>query len=376
MNATSATPNLFQRLHLSLQLDAIKESPYGLRPQFTRYPRATIMALLGSWSLFAFAIWVAAWAAFIGAIVGFVGTANLAQTYVPGSGSAAGVLGAVLGAVAGFAFGFVVVFGDGIAVASFHVLISLVSGAILASVATAFMITIEPWIMYFHGYRPPSHREERILMPVLRDVARAMRLRHVPQLLIADTTTPGAWTHCRHIVVSKRLLDLPHDELAGILIHELRHWLSGDTAGLLYVSMAGLPITLSINLLSRFRKAPTPVVALVFTLALWPFLLIPKFFIMPLLAMEGRDKEYKADAAATNAGYGPGLIRALEQLRPFEQARSGWEAVLHATHPPMEYRIEAIEEDLARMAPKEPDSVGRIFSRDPEQTAVEPTPIS
>jgi Zn-dependent protease with chaperone function len=142
------------------------------------------------------------------------------------------------------------------------------------------------------------------------------------------------------------LLDLPADQLGGVLAHELHHWRSGDTTGLLFVSMCGLPLTLTANVIAYFRRVRQPLVVVASSAILWPYLLIAKWMIQPLLAAEGRAYEYDADKAAVNAGYGQGLYLALEQLRPFEQARSGWEDVICAAHPPMEYRLEAIEDEI------------------------------
>jgi Zn-dependent protease with chaperone function len=349
MNAQplATTPSIFRRWFDALRLDEVTWA--AAQRGIVRYPRAVILALLGSWSLLAFALWVAVLTGIIGGIVGFFGAAYLAQSYVQGSGSAVGVIGGLLGALSGIGIGFVVVFGDSIIIGGYRLLVSIASGLVLAGLFTGVLMVIEPWLMYFHGYRPPSRREERVVHPVLQDVAAAMGLRDLPQLLISDTRTPGAWTHTRHVVVSKRLLDLPRDQLGGILAHELEHWRSGDVTGLLFVSMCALPLVFSANIIQFVgRKAGGPLVAFFCTLLVWPFLLISRLMIQPVLTMEGRNYEYEADAAAARAGYGPGLLRALEQLRPFEQERSGWEHVLNATHPPMEYRIEALEDELAR----------------------------
>jgi Zn-dependent protease with chaperone function len=318
----------------------------GAQRGLRRYPKVVLVALLGSWSLLALAIWVAVVTAIFGAVIGFFGAANSGQYYAPGSESAVGVVGAFVGALAGFAAGFAAIVGTDIIVGGLRILVSLAAGAVLAAAAAALFILFEPWLMYFHGYRPPSNREELVLNPVLRDVAVHMHLTELPQILICDTHTPGAWTHTRHIVVSKRLLDLPPGQLGGVLAHELQHWLCGDSTGLLFVTMCALPLTLTSNLMAYFAKVRLPLVALISRLVLWPYLLISKCMVQPILAAEGRGYEYDADLAAVLAGYGRGLYLALEELRPFEQARSGWEQVICATHPPMEYRLEAIEDEF------------------------------
>jgi Zn-dependent protease with chaperone function len=315
-------------------------------PGLTRYPKAVTLALLGSWTLLALAIWVAVVAAVIGGVVGFFGVGNTSESYVAGSGSAVGLIGGLLGALAGFAVGFAAIMGTSIVVGASRIAVSLVCGAIVGAAATALLIVIEPLLMYLHGYRPPSNREELVLSPVVREVAAGMHLAGVPQILISDTRTPAAWTHTRHVVLTKRLLDLPPNQLGAILAHEFQHWRTADTAGLLFVSMCGLPLMVTMNIIAYGRQFRLPLVALVCSLLLWPYVVIAKWLIQPVLAMEGRAYEYSADKAAVQAGYGQGLYLALEHLRPFERARSGWEDVLHATHPPMEYRLEAIEDQM------------------------------
>ena len=65
-----------------------------------------------------------------------------------------------------------------------------------------------------------------------------------------------------------------------------------------------------------------------------------------------RRQEYEADAGAIAAGYGPGLASALAKQKDFEIARSGWEEALLKTHPPIEFRLEAIEEAWRRRSPR------------------------
>jgi hypothetical protein len=64
--------------------------------------------------------------------------------------------------------------------------------------------------------------------------------------------------------------------------------------------------------------------------------------IAPLVARTQREAEYRADSAVAKAGYGAALALALEKLSYFEAGRTGWEAAITATHPPIELRIEAL----------------------------------
>lgn len=68
-----------------------------------------------------------------------------------------------------------------------------------------------------------------------------------------------------------------------------------------------------------------------------------RFAIAPANGVANRQCEYEADAAAAEAGYGVGLIKMLESIRVFEPGRTGWDSVMAATHPPVEFRIEALQ---------------------------------
>ena len=83
---------------------------------------------------------------------------------------------------------------------------------------------------------------------------------------------------------------------------------------------------------------------------LWPALVLVRWVIAPVMVTRGRRLEFEADAAAIAAGYGPALARALTKMGNFETARTGWEAAIMRSHPPIEFRLEAIEEASAASA--------------------------
>jgi hypothetical protein len=95
----------------------------------------------------------------------------------------------------------------------------------------------------------------------------------------------------------------------------------------------------------------------------WPFALAARFAIVPTIRHELREGEYRADQAAGRADpdLTEPLLSALRKLEQFEPARTGWEELLVATHPPTEFRIERLVLDRAeRLAradgPKRPDN--------------------
>jgi len=313
-----------------------------------RYPRSILVALLSAWTLLAAALWLALIIGIIGAIVGasYVGS----STFTLGTGQAGGILGSIAGFFIGAGIAFVFVYGQGIRSAGPHILISLLIGLVFAMVLTMLLIWLEHWLMYFRGYRPPSRREAAIIAPVLADVQAAMGLDSLPQILVADHGALGAWAHTRHVVLSHRLLDEPREQLAAVLAHELHHWRSGDSVALLLVSMCAWPLAFTANAIVCIRNVAGKFGAFITGSLLWPFTVISRFIISPVLALESRKYEYEADAAAVRAGFGLGMMQTLEALKIFEPARTGWETVVNASHPPNEYRIEAVEEDMAVIA--------------------------
>jgi len=91
-----------------------------------------------------------------------------------------------------------------------------------------------------------------------------------------------------------------------------------------------------------------------------------------------RESEYQADALTASLGdeYRAGLRAALGEFQDWEAPRTGWEDVLHATHPPIEHRLQRLEtpqaepivlesaelEDITVTAPEVLD-VGRRWSQ-------------
>lgn len=203
--------------------------------------------------------------------------------------------------------------------------------------------------MRLRGYRRPSRRETALLDPIYQDVGRKLGLRDLPALLIADGLDDrGAWAHPRHIVISKERLREPVDRIGGLLAHELHHWSVGDATGGLFVAMCALPCVISANICSILfcvkAKRTFAIVVVCAAIVLWPFLVLARCAIAPLVGYESRRNEYDADAAAVEAGYGHGLLKMLESNQDLEPALTEWQAVLTKMHPPTEYRIEALQD--------------------------------
>ena len=222
-------------------------------------------------------------------------------------------------------------------------LLGVICGAAISLTLFGVMISAEPLLLRLQGHRRLSRREHARLMPLLQEAGRRMNLYPLPPLLMADGNIRNAAAYTRHVVVGRALYDELSDErLAAILAHELHHWARGDTLGLRFVYICGLPLILMFGL-GSFLSRRWGVVSIVGWFFLWPSWVLVRLVLEPLMALRGRRYEYEADAAARRAGYGPSLHKALEMYQDFEGGRSGWAEVIQATHPPTELRLEALE---------------------------------
>jgi Zn-dependent protease with chaperone function len=347
----------------------------GIIAAARRQPLACIAGLFAGWS----GLFVALWLAFVFGIAGAIGGALELSFLTSGIGQAVQgfiVTGAASGFLAGFLAGFIAIFGATIGGSFWHLAFSLMYGVALAIIITSIAEFLEPLAMDFRQFRRPSRRaEEGKLIPLLSHVAYKLGYRAMPPIRIQDSPIPGAWMHVRHMVISRGLVDqMDEEELAAVMAHELHHWHKHDAVALRLVWACALPMILLVNLYSyaigrRVRNvvelgvgqelkqgeqallafamaAGRATIALLLFL-LWPAIALTRLLIMPAMMAQCRKFEYEADAAAIAAGFGPGLAKALTKLQDFETPRTGWEEALLRTHPPIEFRLEAIEEALA-----------------------------
>jgi Zn-dependent protease with chaperone function len=325
-----------------------------------RQAPAATWALITAWTGLPLALWGMVAFAFVGALAGLFDLSELGLSSIfgelgigiePGAGVASAVLGAFVGALVGFALIYIY-----LALHPLILLSAIASGAVISAVVLAVIIRAEPWLMRLRGYRELSKREKRLLHPMLTDAGRRMGLPTLPALWISDHQKPGAWAHTRGIVVTRGLLGAysatenpPHPDLDGtaitaILAHELHHWDTGDVVGSTAVFACFYPIALVINAISWVR-IQAQWLAVILWCFCWPFWLTAKFAVVPLMTRRSRRYEYEADARAASLGedYRLGLRRALDELSAWERPRTGWEDVLAATHPPIEFRLERLE---------------------------------
>ena len=166
---------------------------------------------------------------------------------------------------------------------------------------------------------------------------------------------PNASAGIRHLVLNAGLLeqlDFDREQVAGVLAHELAHWRDGDAIALAWAKGVALPLYLAYELADRMvRAARIRPLQVLLRILFWSVLVTVKHLVLPAQSRMWRAQEYRADAAAAAAGYGPGLRRALTYLRAsFDGERSGWDRTLLASHPPNELRLERLE-DTGRVYP-------------------------
>jgi Zn-dependent protease with chaperone function len=273
-----------------------------------------------------------------------------------GAGQSASLVSAVAGFIVGAAGGFVAV----VLFIVFHpipLVGSLVVGVFISLIAVTTSASCERVSLRIRGYRRLSRDEVRRVAPLVKDAAEAMELPALPRFAMADQLIPNAWTHMRTVVVTTGLLQTLDDgELRAVLVHELQHWKQGDSVGLRCVWAASLPVVLIYNLgclisgwspqkrLQTSGSSQGIVRWLVAWLVTWPSWVMTKLILTPMLSASQRRYEYKADAAAHNLGFGSELSSALRKIGAFETGRTGWEAAMSSTHPPVELRLEALQQ--------------------------------
>lgn len=323
---------------------------------------ATLVALLAGWT----GLTIALWAALFGAIAGFfiggiTGTAALTAVVhggsLGGAGGVTGVVGAILGAGLGAIGGFVVVYVTLLFHSVISAIVALVFAGALSAVIAAGSIALEPIGLRARRYRPMSRREAELIDPIVADVAGRLGLQRVPPVIIRDGRERGAWSHCRAIVLDRGLLGevdaglgppetpLRRDELAAIIAHELCHWAEGHLVAARVVWAAALPVVALLNAgmwVTRRVRA-----GWIVWIGLWPSWVVVQWLIAPLASARQRENEYRADAVAATATSPDAMRRALVEVGgQVEDARTGWEAALLATHPPLELRLQALEDHV------------------------------
>lgn len=169
-----------------------------------------------------------------------------------------------------------------------------------------------------------------------------------------DSPVPCAVAIGRHtIAVSTALLELPYDQIEGILADEIAHialhhniammlagcsnplilflWLMLQVVKWLIAAVAILLSIFSSETSGKIASAAMPGFTF---LLVWCWTTLCTLFI----AFESRQNVYEADLYAAELGYGYGLVEALDQTKMFVPAQ-GFLHMLQMTHPRPNARI-------------------------------------
>lgn len=214
------------------------------------------------------------------------------------------------------------------------------------------------------GARRPEPDELAVVEPIWDDLARTIgvpRNRYVLRILPSDDLNAFACGGHLVVVTSFAVSDLPDDELAGVLAHELSHHLGFHTVALTIGHWLSLPIVVLARIgffLQNVARAATDsfasnsmvlttighVVAAPLTAISWVFL--ASLYASDALAnLFGHGTEFEADRRAVRMGYGRPLAKALRRVIGMGGgARAiGWRERLAASHPPARTRVARIE---------------------------------
>ncbi len=214
-----------------------------------------------------------------------------------------------------------------------------------------------PVVRRFHGSRL-SRREKQLIDPIAGEILERMGIAGpIPIFYVSDSREPAAWTHANSIVLAQGLLgsyddsenppvpDMPLHAFAAVIAHEISHWARADGVGIRAVWACCWPIVTVYNFASILGRNPNRKFTTLGWILFWPAWVSINLVVIPMLTNAMRQAEYEADARTASLGdeYRAGLRTALLEFQDWEAPRTGWEDVLHATHPPIELRQQQLE---------------------------------
>jgi|GEM_PF-2262419 len=251
------------------------------------------------------------------------------------------------------------------------VLLAIVIG--LGIYIVSMMITLSPigeWILRQQtGCKKITRKEYKdYLMPIFEEVYTRARnedptISPDVRLFINNSNAMNAFaTGRKTICVNKGLMDLPPDEIKGILGHEFGHLAHKDTDLILVISVGNFVITVFL-LIMRIFILLINLVFYILGLFFHDFVISLGAVIMHVLEMvfisaiswiwtqlgvllcmkSSRSNEYLADEFSHKLGYGEELCRALDAISDGEGAE-GLFATLLSTHPDTDSRIGRLQE--------------------------------
>jgi Zn-dependent protease with chaperone function len=350
----------------------------------TRDLRGVFAGMIAAWFYLPLAITLAVSLAIGGGLLGaFGGTAAASDALhkVPvfgdvlahfalqaggGLGALVGIFaGALGGGLGGLALPWVQGYLDDPITTILVLVLNVVFALVVGVLYTIYAVIFEPFRLNVAGARRLSRREADFLVPLLHECAARLDLPNVPKLLMDDAQGANALAYTRHIVLQQGFLtafDHDREAVSAVLSHELTHWRNADGVARLMVQGAALPVYLAYSAVSWVLRTFDNLIIRFFTLLVsWPVIVAVRYFIVPLQSSSARAAEYRADRGAVRAGHLRGIRLVLEEFKgTFDGSRRGWDQTICASHPPVEHRLERLEErgvDYS-LAPVEPSAIG------------------
>jgi Zn-dependent protease with chaperone function len=325
---------------------------------FGKWGDGILGGLLVGWTYLPIALWFSVFFALGGFFVGALGGATSGIVHTlhigPGVGFGAGIVGLFVGAFAGLVFIYVEVYNNLPTIIG-----GLISGLAVSLFTLWLIVQFEDQLLRLRGYRELSRREKQLIDPIVDDILQRMNIVGPrPAFYVSDSKEPAAWTHAKSIVLAQGLLgayddsenppmpDMPRNAFAAVVAHEVSHWARADGVGIRAIWACCWPIVAVYNLACILGRNPNRKFTLLGWILFWPAWVSINLVVIPMLTTAMRQSEYEADARAASLGdeYRAGLRTALGEFQEdWERPRTGWEDVLHATHPPIEHRLQQLE---------------------------------
>jgi Zn-dependent protease with chaperone function len=326
-------------------------------PSFEKWLPGICGGYLVGWTYAPIAFWIAAIFAFVGLFGGALGgaTSELAQTFHIGEGVGFGaaVIGLFVGAFSGLVFIYVEFYHN-----IFNIIGGIISGLAVSLFTLWLIVHYEHQLLRLRGYRELSRREKQLIDPIVAEILERMGIvGNTPIFYVSDSKEPAAWTYASSIVLAQGLLgsyddsenppvpDMPPHAFAAVIAHEISHWARADGVGIRAVWACCWPIVAVYNFACILGRNPDRKFTTLGWILFWPAWVSINLVVIPMLTNAMRQAEYEADARTASLGdeYRAGLRTALLEFQDWEAPRTGWEDVLHATHPPIELRQQQLE---------------------------------
>jgi Zn-dependent protease with chaperone function len=116
----------------------------------------------------------------------------------------------------------------------------------------------------------------------------------LPVFLVHDIPTPGAWTQSRHIVLSKRSLDLERSQLSAMIAHELHHYAARDGVRATFIWASALPVAMLTEAQGVMNAKGGRFFGVIGASFFWPAMVLLRFAIAPANGVANRQCEYEA----------------------------------------------------------------------------------